>query len=72
LLEYYSLVREGKTNYVATSAFLGCFGHRGQELSEFFKVYAVRCLCRIRNELCSPVCSQGEFKPKRRQVKSKA
>jgi hypothetical protein len=56
LLEYYSLVREGKTNYVATSAFLGCFGHRGQELSEFFKVYAVGCLCRIRNELCSPVC----------------
>jgi hypothetical protein len=65
-------VREGKTNYVATSAFLGCFGHRSQELSEFFKVYAVRCLCRIRNELRSPVCEQGEFKPKRRRVENKA
>ncbi|EIN05646.1 NAD(P)-binding protein [Punctularia strigosozonata HHB-11173 SS5] len=40
LLEYYSLVREGKTNYVSTSAFHAIFGHRGQEPAEFFKVYS--------------------------------
>ncbi|KAJ7847652.1 NAD(P)-binding protein [Mycena leptocephala] len=40
LLEYYSLVREGKTNYVSTSAFQAIFGHRGQELSEFFQAYS--------------------------------
>ena len=42
LLEYYSLVHEGKTNYTATTAFLAYFGHRGQEPSEFFKTYSVR------------------------------
>ena len=41
LLEYYSLVREGKTNYTATTAFLAYFGHRGQEPTEFFKTYSV-------------------------------
>ncbi|KAJ7137361.1 hypothetical protein C8R43DRAFT_1238895 [Mycena crocata] len=40
LLEYYSLVREGKTNYVSTAAFEAIFGHRGQELSEFFQAYS--------------------------------
>ncbi|KAJ7500811.1 hypothetical protein B0H11DRAFT_1994558 [Mycena galericulata] len=40
LLEYYSLVRAGKTNYVSTSAFHALFGHRGQELAEFFGAYA--------------------------------
>ena len=42
LLEYYSLVRQGKTNYTATTAFLAYFGHRGQEPTEFFKTYSVR------------------------------
>lgn len=41
LLEYYSLVREGKTNYVSNLPMLAYFGHRGQEPSEFFKVYNV-------------------------------
>jgi uncharacterized protein YbjT (DUF2867 family) len=40
LLEYYSLIREGKTNYVATAAFQAIFGHRGQELPDFFKTYS--------------------------------
>ncbi|KAJ7215243.1 hypothetical protein C8J57DRAFT_1255524 [Mycena rebaudengoi] len=40
LLEYYSLVCEGKTNYVSNSAFQAIFGHRGQELSEFFQAYS--------------------------------
>ncbi|KAI0742569.1 NAD(P)-binding protein [Daedaleopsis nitida] len=40
LLEYYSLVREGKTNYTATSAMLAFFGHRGQEPTEFFTTYS--------------------------------
>ncbi|EKM57245.1 uncharacterized protein PHACADRAFT_142468 [Phanerochaete carnosa HHB-10118-sp] len=39
LLEYYSLVREGKTNYVSNIPMLAYFGHRGQEPSDFFKVY---------------------------------
>lgn len=42
LLEYYALVRAGKTNYVATTAMLAFFGHRGQEPTEFFKTYSVR------------------------------
>ncbi|EIW57020.1 uncharacterized protein TRAVEDRAFT_21922 [Trametes versicolor FP-101664 SS1] len=40
LLEYYALVRAGKTNYVATTAMLAFFGHRGQEPIEFFKTYS--------------------------------
>ncbi|KAJ5576113.1 hypothetical protein N7535_003039 [Penicillium sp. DV-2018c] len=40
LLEYYSLVREGKTNYIATSAFNYVTGVRAQEPTEFFTVYA--------------------------------
>ncbi|KAI0323311.1 NAD-P-binding protein [Cubamyces sp. BRFM 1775] len=40
LLEYYSLVREGKTNYTATTAMLAYFGHRGQEPTEFFQTYS--------------------------------
>ncbi|KAL1938462.1 hypothetical protein VTO73DRAFT_11702 [Trametes versicolor] len=40
LLEYYALVRAGKTNYVATTAMLAFFGHRGQEPTEFFKTYS--------------------------------
>ncbi|KAI0820492.1 NAD-P-binding protein [Trametes gibbosa] len=40
LLEYYALVRAGKTNYTATTAMLAFFGHRGQEPSEFFKTYS--------------------------------
>lgn len=40
LLEYYSLVREGKTNYVATSAFREVTGDNPQRPPDFFKVYA--------------------------------
>ncbi|KAF4253136.1 hypothetical protein KXX13_005246 [Aspergillus fumigatus] len=40
LLEYYSLVREGKTNYISTTAFHDVTGSHPQEPVEFFKVYA--------------------------------
>ena len=40
LLEYYSLVREGKTNYISTTAFHDVTGVHPQEPPEFFKVYA--------------------------------
>jgi hypothetical protein len=40
-------VREGKTNYVSTSAFLAAFGHRGQEIPEFFKTYDVRSFAHV-------------------------
>jgi len=39
LLEYYSLVREGKTNYVSTLSFHQVCGTKPQEMTEFFKVY---------------------------------
>ena len=39
LLEYYSLVREGKTNYISTTAFVNVTGNHPQEPEEFFKVY---------------------------------
>lgn len=39
LLEYYSLVREGKTNYIATTAFHDVTGDHPQEPPDFFKVY---------------------------------
>jgi len=39
LLEYYSLVREGKTNYVSTVAFTAVTGQHAQEPTEFFKIY---------------------------------
>jgi hypothetical protein len=44
LLEYYSLVRAGKTAYVSNAAFQLAFGHRGQELPDFFEVYSVGAL----------------------------
>lgn len=40
LLEYYSLVKEGKTNYISTLAFHAITGTQPQEPVEFFKVYA--------------------------------
>ena len=40
MLEYYSLVREGKTNYISTLAFHDVTGQHPQEPVEFFKVYA--------------------------------
>lgn len=40
LLEYYSLVREGKTNYISTTAFVNIVGASPQEPEDFFKVYA--------------------------------
>jgi len=40
LLEYYTLVKEGKTNYISTSAFHDITGQHPQEPVEFFKVYA--------------------------------
>ncbi|CEL05037.1 hypothetical protein ASPCAL06159 [Aspergillus calidoustus] len=39
LLEYYSLVREGKTNYISTTAFHDVTGGHPQEPPDFFKVY---------------------------------
>ena len=44
LLEYYSLVREGKTAYVSNAAFQAIFGSRGQEMPDFFKAYSVQTL----------------------------
>jgi DNA helicase TIP49 (TBP-interacting protein) len=40
LLEYYSLVREGKTNYISTTAFHDITSAHPQEPNEFFKTYA--------------------------------
>ncbi|KAI9369556.1 hypothetical protein BJX61DRAFT_518933 [Aspergillus egyptiacus] len=40
LLEYYSLVREGKTNYIATTAFHDVTGGHPQEPVDFFKAYS--------------------------------
>lgn len=40
LLEYYSLVREGKTNYISTNAFHDVTGTHPQQPVDFFKVYA--------------------------------
>ncbi|PGH13134.1 hypothetical protein AJ79_03841 [Helicocarpus griseus UAMH5409] len=39
LLEYYSLVREGKTNYISTTAFHDVTGSHPQEPTDFFKTY---------------------------------
>lgn len=39
LLDYYSLVREGKTNYIATTAFVNVTGTHPTEPTEFFKLY---------------------------------
>jgi len=40
ILEYYSLVREGKTNYISTTAFVNVTGQHPQEPTDFFQVYA--------------------------------
>lgn len=40
LLEYYSLVREGKTNYISTMAFHMVTGNRPMEPPDFFKTYS--------------------------------
>lgn len=40
ILEYYSLVREGKTNYVATTAFHDVTGTQPTDPVEIFKMYA--------------------------------
>ena len=39
LLEYYSLVREGKTNYISTTAFHDVTGEHPTEPDDFFKMY---------------------------------
>ncbi|KAL6363005.1 hypothetical protein LRP88_02405 [Fusarium phalaenopsidis] len=39
ILEYYSLVREGKTNYVATTAFHDVTGEHPTEAENFFQMY---------------------------------
>ena len=44
LLEYYSLVREGKTNYISTLAFHDITGSHPMEPPEFFKMYAASFL----------------------------
>ncbi len=40
ILEYYSLVREGKTNYISTTAFHDVTGVHPTEPDDFFKMYA--------------------------------
>ncbi|KAK0743840.1 hypothetical protein B0T18DRAFT_329456 [Schizothecium vesticola] len=40
LLEYYSLVREGKTNYIATTAFHDVTGEHPTQPEEFFQLYS--------------------------------
>ena len=40
ILEYYSLVREGKMNYISTTAFHDVTGVHPTEPSDFFKMYA--------------------------------
>jgi hypothetical protein len=40
LLDYYSLVRQGKTNYISTMAFHDITGSHPMEPPEFFKTYA--------------------------------
>jgi len=40
LLEYYSLVREGKTNYISTCAFHDITGTQPMKPIDFFKTYA--------------------------------
>jgi len=40
LLEYYALVRAGKTNYISTHAFHDITGTHPTELTEFFKTYS--------------------------------
>lgn len=40
ILEYYSLVREGKMNYIATTAFHDVTGTHPTEPNEFFKSYS--------------------------------
>jgi len=40
LLEYYSLVREGKTNYISTNTFHDVTGMHPMEPPEFFRAYA--------------------------------
>lgn len=40
ILEYYSLVREGKTNYISTTAFHDVTGTHPTEPTEFFKMYS--------------------------------
>lgn len=39
LLEYYALVRAGKTNYISTTAFVNVTGNHPTEPSEFFQTY---------------------------------
>ncbi|KAJ6438037.1 ATP-dependent bile acid permease [Purpureocillium lavendulum] len=39
LLDYYSLVREGKTNYIATTAFHDVTGKHPTEPDDFFRMY---------------------------------
>lgn len=40
LLEYYSLVREGRTNYISTNTFHDVTGMHPMEPPEFFRAYA--------------------------------
>lgn len=39
ILEYYSLVKEGKTNYVSTHSFQLMFGQKPMQPTEFFQTY---------------------------------
>ncbi|RFU77947.1 hypothetical protein TARUN_4277 [Trichoderma arundinaceum] len=50
ILEYYSLVREGKTNYIATTAFHDVTGTHPTEPDEFFKSYSADLRPRKKNK----------------------
>jgi hypothetical protein len=40
ILEYYALVRDGKTNYISTNAFHDITGQQPISVAEFFKTYS--------------------------------
>lgn len=40
ILEYYQLVKAGKTNYISTLAFHDITGERPQDPVDFFKAYS--------------------------------
>ena len=40
ILDYYSLVKEGKTNYISTTAFHDVTGNHPTELTDFFSMYS--------------------------------
>ncbi|KAL2012443.1 hypothetical protein VTN00DRAFT_5161 [Thermoascus crustaceus] len=60
ILEYYSLVREGKTNYVSTVPFHYITGDQPQEPPDFFKSYATEFRPRPRRSTKKRRISRGQ------------